>query len=142
MSSKEIGTPVDKLLFNRPGKDLAHLSYSAVDENRMGSKQLDMPVLKSQVISSDTSKSNDTQAMPAASFFNKEKHQHNYYLLDCGKLYIETHPFQQQFQIFPSPLHYQIVLMANKSSATTEKPENFFMILGNIKIILPKIINE
>ena len=83
-----------------------------------------------------------TSAVSGVSFFNKEKHQTQYFLLEYGAICIQRLPYQNRFLLNNVPLGYRIVLMTNNKQMITPEilsgsgkehvnPENYFMLLGN-----------
>ena len=72
-------------------------------------------------------------------FFHKEKHQTNYFLLEFGQLYIKSilQP-NKRYLLNSAPLNYKLVLMTNESTIPNcnehINPEKCYMILGKIQI--------
>jgi hypothetical protein len=78
------------------------------------------------------------------SFFHKDKHQTQYFLLEYGQLCIPMLPYQKRFLLNTVPLGYRMVLMTNNKQLITNEllsgsgkdppnPDNYFMLLGNTK---------
>ena len=76
------------------------------------------------------------------SFFHKDKHQTQYFLLEYGQLCIQMLPYQKRFLLNDVPLGYRMVLMTNNKQLITNEllsgsgkepanPDNYFMLLGN-----------
>ena len=83
----------------------------------------------------DSDESTESPLTSNVSFFNPNKNQTTYYLLEHGEIYIYAIPYLKKFLLNSVTLGYKLILLTNNQGVVTEidnaSPEHYFMILGN-----------